>query len=472
MSEQQSTLSTTHPTVSLSKWKSEDLCGWGRYPRVKALSIYPNSLEEVRESLGESVTQESHLLAYGHGRSYGDSGLPGEDTRVIHTRQLNRVLHFDESTGWVRCEAGMSIYELIQTFLPKGYFPPVVPGTQFVTVGGAVCNDIHGKNHHHDGTFADHVRRVEILTAAGEVVICDAAQNEELFWATVGGLGLTGLILSLELKLISVNGPGIYMESIKVRDLDHFFEVSAESGDFTHTVSWIDCVAKGPSMGRGIFMRGRHTDETPQPRALGRIAQVVSPLLTVPVSMPNFLLNPLTIKAFNTLYYGKHPARDLSQTVSYEPFFFPLDFVRGWNKIYGRRGFLQYQMVVPKTADHKAVKEILHEITKTGMGSFLAVIKEFGDKQHRGLSFPAPGVTLALDFPNYGTDLLSLFHRLDRIVMKAGGRVYLGKDARLPQDHFQEMYPEWIQWKATRDHWDPKGMFRSSLGDRLGLTLK
>ena len=261
------------------------------------------------------------------------------------------------------------------------------------------------------------------------------------------------------------------MESIKVRDLDHFFEVSEESGEFTHTVSWIDCVAKGSRLGRGIFMRGRHCEEQPAPRLLGRVASAVSPLLSVPFSMPNHLLNPLTIKAFNSLYYGKHPKGSLSQVVSYEPFFFPLDFVRGWNKIYGRRGFLQYQMLVPKTDNNRAIREILTEISASGMGSFLAVIKEFGDRHHGGLSFPAPGVTLALDFPYYGSKLLSLFDRLDRIVIEAGGRVYLGKDARLPKEHFREMYPEWIAWKNIRDQWDPSGVFRSRMSERLGLVL-
>ena len=454
---------------NLSTWKTASLHGWGRYPRVKSLSQRPTSLEALQSSLNELVHERSHGLVFAHGRSYGDSCLPAQGGRAIHTRGLNRILDFNPNTGWVHCETGVSIYELIQKFLPQGFFPPVVPGTQFVTLGGALCNDIHGKNHHHDGTFADHIRKVELLTAQGEVVFCDAENNSELFWSTVGGLGLTGLILSMELKLTPVGGPGIKMESIKVKNLDHFFELSSESSHFTHTVSWIDCLAKGSSMGRGIFMRGRHCDEIPQPRTLGRIAQAISPILNVPFSMPNLMLNPLSIKAFNALYYGKHPQTNLQQTVTYEPFFFPLDFVKNWNRIYGRRGFLQYQMVVPKTSDNQAIRSILNEITKSGMGSFLAVIKEFGDREHKGLSFPAPGVTLALDFPHYGQELLDLFNRLDQIVIKAGGRVYLGKDARLPKAHFQEMYPEWQTWKAVKDQWDPECIFRSMIGERLGL---
>lgn len=460
---------TSHQQTLTPRWRAERLSGWGRYPYIQTRGAHPKDADELAAIARSALTDEGSCLAYGLGRSYGDSCLAADHGKTLHTRALQRVLHFDAETGWVTCEAGVSIYQLIQTFLPQGYFPPVVPGTQFVSVAGALCNDIHGKNHHVDGTFADHVRNVKMLTASGELITCDATQQPELFWATVGGLGLTGIILSLELKLIAVDGPGIEMESIRVRDLDHFFEVSAESGDYTHTVSWIDCVARGASLGRGIFMRGRHSDQAPKPRLLGQVAAKISPLLNVPFSMPNLMLNPLSIRAFNAVYYRKHPPRALQQIVGYEPFFFPLDFVRNWNRIYGRRGFLQYQLVVPKTPNNEAIRQILEEITATGMGSFLAVIKEFGEQTHGGLSFPRPGVTLALDFPHYGADLLALFNRLDRIVIEAGGRVYLGKDARLPREHFQQMYPEWEAWRDVRAQWDPQGLLRSQMSGRLGL---
>ena len=457
---------TTLPTAIT--WREETLTGWGRYPRYSAQSALFTDRDQ-RDQLFEQDAPHP-LLAFGLGRSYGDAGLPPAHGGAIRTTALNRILDFDPSTGWVRCEAGLSIYDLIDIFLPRGFFPPVVPGTQFVTVGGAIANDIHGKNHHVDGTFSDHVRRVELLTATGEVIFCDAEEHHELFWATVGGLGLTGVILSLEVRLASVGGPGIEMESMRIRDLDHFFEVSAMSADYTHTVSWIDCAARGSAMGRGIFMRGRHTDLRPNSKLTDRFMKMASPLLTIPFDAPNFLLNPMTIRAFNELYYRKHPKNPLSQVVPFTPFFFPLDAIRSWNKIYGRRGFLQYQLVVPHCPEHRAIRQILEEITKSGMGSFLAVIKEFGQAVHQGLSFPQPGVTLALDFPNYGAELLDLLNRLDLIVMSVGGRVYLGKDARLPKAHFQEMYPEWTTWKTVRDRWDPRGVFASALGDRLGLS--
>ena len=456
------------PDHALSTGRRELLEGWGRHPRLYAESY---RLEERAQAapLLSHLKGRAPVLAYGLGRSYGDAALTHEGA-ALKTRALNRVLSFDPESGWVKVEAGVSIAELIQRYLPLGFFPPVVPGTQFVTIGGAIANDIHGKNHHVDGTIADHVRCVELLLASGELVTCDAAHNSELFWATVGGLGLTGLILSAELKLTPVGGPGIEMESIRVRDLDHFFEVSESSAGFTHTVSWIDCSKRGPGMGRGIYLRGRHCDAPPKPRLLGRVAGAISPLMRVPFSMPNMLLNPLTVKAFNELYFRKHPEGTLEQVTHYEPFFFPLDFVKRWNLIYGRRGFLQYQLVVPRSPDHRAIREVLTEISEAGMGSFLAVIKEFGDQRHPHLSFPMPGVTLALDFPHYGPPLLALLSRLDRVVIEAGGRVYLGKDARLPQAHFVEMYPDWEGWRALKERWDPEQVFRSALSDRLGLT--
>lgn len=454
----------------MTSWAEREMWGWGRYPRVRAHCTRPERRREVLEALRERGGDP--LLAHGLGRSYGDAALI-EGGRVVLTRRLDRMLAFDPETGWLRAEAGVSIEDLLKVFVPRGFFPPVVPGTQFVTLGGALACDIHGKNHHVDGTFADHVRRVEILTAAGDLVICDATHEPELFWATVGGMGLTGLILSMEVRLHRIESPYIEMESIRVENLDHFFEVSAESGDFTHTVSWIDCVARGRRMGRGIFMRGRHAGPAAAPRGPDlreKVLERVSPLLEVPFDAPGWLLNHATIRAFNEAYYRKQLRARQSSVVHYEPFFFPLDFVRDWNRLYGPRGFLQYQLVVPPDPEHRAIREILEAISGSGMASFLAVIKEFGDRVHGGLSFPAPGVTLALDFPHYGAPLFELLDRLDAIVADAGGRVYLCKDARLSRPMFRRMYPDWERWRAVRDRWDPEGVFQSALARRLGLV--
>ncbi len=449
-----------------TKWAKKELEGWGRYPVAEQRCARPERRREVREAIEERDGES--VLAYGLGRSYGDAAL-NDRGRAILTERLDRMLGFDPEEGWLKVEAGVSLEEIIETFLPRGYFPPVVPGTQFVTVGGAVGCNIHGKNHHVAGCFGDHVRRLEMLTADGEVVTCDRETHPELFEATVGGMGLTGLILSAELQLRPVESPAIELESIRVDNLDEFFEVSAESGDYTHTVSWIDCVASGDAMGRGIFMRGGHAPAGTEVKkgAFERLAETIKSVADGRPLESNLWLNQATIRLFNEVFFRKEPAGVTERTEGYESFFFPLDSVDHWNHIYGDRGFLQWQCVVP---EQEAIRAILEAITETSMGSFLAVIKEFGDRTHGGLSFPEPGVTLALDFPNYGEPLLELLDRLDELVVEAGGRVYLGKDARLSRENFRQMYPEWEEWKAVRDEWDPEGVFQSDLGRRLGLV--
>ncbi|MCB9734824.1 MAG: FAD-binding oxidoreductase [Deltaproteobacteria bacterium] len=447
------------------------MSGWGRYPVVRSRVARPERRADVFEAFGE---RNGHgFLAHGLGRSYGDAALI-EDGQVVLTRRLDRMLAFDPDTGWLRCEAGVSIEDILEVFVPRGFFPPVTPGTKFVTVGGALGCDVHGKSHHVNGCWSNHVRRVELLTGSGDVVFCDAENEPELFAATAGGMGLTGVILSLEVKLARVASPYFEMDSIRVENLDHFLEVSADSQTTTNTMAWIDCVTRGRGMGRGIFMRGEvaPAELVPDPTALDKAMRLAAPLLDVPVDGPNWLLNKGTIRAFNEVYFRRHPKGAKRSVVHYDPFFYPLDAVNNWNRIYGKRGFLQYQLVVPRDPEQRALRAVLDEITKSGMGSFLAVIKEFGDQVNGGLSFPIPGVTLALDFANYGQPLYDLLDRLDAVVEDAGGRVYLGKDARLSRASFQRMYPEWEAWKAVRDRWDPQGVFRSELGKRLGLCAE
>ncbi|MFO0745753.1 MAG: FAD-binding oxidoreductase [Myxococcota bacterium] len=417
-------------------------------------------------------TNGSGILAHGLGRSYGDAALL-ENGRVVMTRRLDRMLSFDPTTGWLEAEAGVSIEDLLTTFVPRGFFPPVTPGTKFVTLGGALAADIHGKNHHAHGCFSNHVRRFELLVGDGSVVSVTRETHPELFQATAGGMGLTGIVLAMEVKLQPIHNAFIDMESIRVESLDHFFEVAGQSEGHTHTVSWIDCVTTGKGMGRGIFMRGEYAPaDAPIPTREGLVAaatRIAHPILEVPFDAPSWALNGATIKAFNEVYFRRHPKGARRSLVHYDPFFYPLDAVRNWNRIYGKRGFLQYQVVLPKDPDHRAMRASLDAITKSRMGSFLAVIKEFGPRDNGGLSFPMGGVTLALDFPNYGQPLLDLLERLDAITLGAGGRVYLGKDARVSRATFQRMYPGWAAWKAVRDQWDPRGIFRSDLGLRLGL---
>lgn len=453
----------------MDRWAERELHGWGRHPRLPAEVARPERRREVEAALADRDGKP--LLAHGLGRSYGDAALI-EGGRVVLTRRLDKMLAFDPTTGWARVEAGVTLKGLIETFLPRGFWPPVVAGTWHVTVGGAIASDIHGKNHHADGTFCDHVRRVELLTASGEIVTCDAETEPELFWATVGGQGLTGVILAADIQLRPVHNEYFEVESLQVKNLDHFFEVSAESAHFTHTVTWLDSLATGDAMGRGIFMRGRHAEPGAKPTggALAKLAAKISPLLDVPVDLPDWLMNNLTMRLFNEGFYHKHPSGVVRGVQHYAPYFFPLDFIRNWNRGYGARGMLQYQLVVPREPDHRVIREILTQVSSAGMPSFLTVFKEFGDGAHPWLSFPRPGVTLALDFPNLGNAVHHLFERLDALVADAGGRVYLTKDARLPRATFRRMYPDWSAWKAVRDRWDPDHVFQSSLGQRLGLS--
>lgn len=408
------------------------------------------------------------MLARGMGRAYGDAALLSGGFTLL-TERLDRFLGFDPETGWLRCEAGVTIADIIRSFLPRGFFPPVVPGTRFVSVAGALASDIHGKNHHVAGSWSSHVRGVEVLTASGEVAQCDSDNRSELFRATAGGMGLTAIILSMEVRLAPVDSSAIEMESIRVRNLDEFFEVSAESSDWPYTVGWVDSLKSGASLGRGMFMRGRHAPTGSKSQA--GLARLVPPLfLNGRILESNLLLNRATVRIFNAAYYRKNLRRTVRKTVSTGSFFFPLDTIANWNRMYGRRGFLQYQFVMPPDPERRGIRTALAEVAGSGVPSFLGVIKEFGDEPHGGLSFPIPGVTVALDFPNVGERLFQLLERLDDLVAEAGGRVYLAKDARLNKKNFRRMYPDWERWKSVRDAVDPSGIFQSELGRRLGLV--
>lgn len=450
----------------MTTWSKQSLSGWGRHPVIEAECARPESRDEVLAALSDRG--DHPVLAHGMGRSYGDAALI-EGGRVVLTRRLDRMLALDEDTGELTCEAGVTLEEILDTFVPRGYFPPVVPGTQYVTVGGAIGCNIHGKNHHRDGCFGDHVTAMEVLLASGEVVRCSRTEREDLFWATVGGMGLTGLILNATVRLYPVESPALEVETIRFGGLDEFFAISDESSEFTHVVSWIDTVKSGRGMGRGVFMRGRHAPAGADYEAGGvdRLASAVGKLVDGKAFNSNALLNRWTVRAFNEAYYRKEKRGVSRSTTHYRPFFFPLDAVENWNYIYGPRGFLQYQFVVPERA---AVRAALERVSGSKQASFLSVIKAFGDRDHGGLSFPQAGITLAMDFPNTGEPLMRLFEDLDEIVASAGGRVYLGKDARLPARYLERMYPEWTDWKQVRDTYDPEGVFRSDLGERLGLV--
>jgi FAD/FMN-containing dehydrogenase len=399
---------------------------------------------------------DASVLPYGNGRSYGDSNLnPGG--ALLQGRHLDRFISFDAATGVLRCEAGVLLHDIIKLVLPQGWFPMVTPGTQFITVGGAIANDVHGKNHHAAGSFGNHVNGFELLRSDGSRRWCSPIDEPMLFAATIGGLGLTGLITWVELQLRRVANPFMDSETVRFRNLGEFFELSqASERDFEYTVSWIDCAFTGKRLGRGLFNRANHAPAVLDTRLVPPklSGSVVEAARKVPFTPPLSLINPLSLKSFNTLYFNKQLG-DVSRGLQhYRPFFYPLDALLEWNRIYGPRGFYQYQCVVPHAKAFAATAELLDTIARSGQGSFLAVLKQFGEPASRGmLSFPTPGTTLALDFPNTGPRVHKLFTALDDIVRKAGGRLYVAKDGRMTGQLFKSGYPRLSEFLP---HVDPR----------------
>lgn len=440
--------------------------GWGRYPTVTTDLVRPEKLADLPGVIREA----DGVVPRGLARSYGDAAAaPGGHT-VLMTR-LDRIVAFDEATGTVRCEAGVSFEDLLSVFVPRGWFPPVTPGTKFVTVGGAVACDVHGKNHHCDGSFSAFVDRIDLLVASGETVSCSRDDDPDLFWATVGGMGLTGIITEVTFRLRRVETAYIEVHRHKARNLDEAFALFDRlEPDFPYSVAWIDCLASGDARGRSVLMLGDHA-------ALGDLdaRQRAAPLdvrpgrrLRVPLDMPGRLLNRATMRAFNAAYYGLAPGRPDRRVVRFDSFFYPLDFLWDWNRMYGRRGFVQYQCVFPSEASHEALSEMLRRCAAEGKGSFLAVLKRFGP-QEGWLSFPRPGYTLTLDMP-VKDGLWPFLDGLDQLVVEHGGRVYLAKDARLDPATFREMYPAFPKWLGVKRRVDPENRFTSALAERLALA--
>lgn len=427
---------------------------WGRYPQVAPRQVIPIFW---RNEIPDLASLESSILPYGYGRSYGDSCL-NEGGVTLDVSHLKRFLAFDEERGLLRCEAGVALGEILEVVVPRGWFLAVTPGTKFVSVGGAIANDVHGKNHHRAGTFGCHVTQFELLRSTGERLICSPQENVNLFRATIAGLGLTGVILWAELQLKPIPSPSIDMQRIRFTSLKEFQELAEESEqDFEYTVAWVDCLARGAELGRGFFTRGNHS-----------MRQVVRPLarkraLTMPIDLPSFALNTFTLKSFNTVYYHAQREKLLARRIPYDPFFYPLDSIHNWNRMYGKRGFFQYQCIVPYRDGYEVMKEILERISRSGEGSFLAVLKTFSDTASPGmLSFPRPGLELALDFANHGSKTLHLLDQLDGLVRRSGGTVYPAKDARMSPESFQSYFP---CWREFAEYIDPK--FSSSFWRRV-----
>ncbi len=346
---------------------------WGNFPVVEKYMRSEDSLEAIRKL----VAEKNELIARGNGRCYGDASLA---ENIFSTKRLNKFISFDRLNGILECESGVLLSEILEVIVPQGYFLPVTPGTKYISVGGAVASDVHGKNHHSEGTFSQHLLDFSLMNEHGSVIKCSRTENSNLFWATVGGMGLTGIILSARFKLKNIETVYIRQESIKAANLDEIFRLFEESESWTYNVAWIDCLQKGEHTGRSIMMRGEHAQLHELPRKLRENALKIpkKPQSTVPFTFPGFVLNSLTVKVFNWLYYAKQNKKQVNGFVDYETFFYPLDVVNEWNRIYGKSGFIQYQMVIPKERGKEAMRRILETIAKSGNGSFLAVLKLFG----------------------------------------------------------------------------------------------
>ena len=438
-----------------------EIAGWGRFPVVTADVHEPVDFSSLQMLL-VSNDPATKLVPRGAGRSYGDSALA---RTVISSRFMDNFSGIDDNKRTLRCGAGVTLDAIIRIGIPRGWFLPVVPGTSHISIGGAIAADIHGKNHHVDGTFCDHVQAITLLLASGELISCSPTKNQELFYATCGGMGLTGIIIDATIQMREVPGLSIKRRKVIANNLQECFELFESHADNQYSVAWLDCLAKGSQLGRSVLFLGDHVSSkrkrsiTYRPR-FG---------LTVPFSTPGMLLNRHSMTLFNKSYYALQKLTPGESIVSYKPFFFPLDNIGSWNRLYGPRGFLQYQFLVPEDGAYEAIAAVLHKVSKSGKGSFLSVLKKLGPANKNYLSFPMPGYTLALDF-KFEQGLFPLLEKLDDIVLAYGGRLYLAKDARMNEKVFKAGYPHWEKFVEIKQKFDPKSLFASQQSDRIGLT--
>ncbi len=438
------------------------IANWGNYPVIE-------SNEEsfvFDEQLDALILKEQPFIARGNGRCYGDASLAD---RTISTLKFDKILSFDAASGIFECQSGITLDQILTVIVPQGWFLPVTPGTKFITIGGALASDVHGKNHHVDGSISNHVLDFDLVLASGDVIACSPSVNSDLFEATCGGMGLTGVISRVKFSLKKIETSFIKQKQIKAANLQELIELFGTYKDYTYSVAWIDCLKKGEHFGRSILMLGEHASvsELEGSQKSAPLKLPGNKQITFPINMPSWVLNQFTVKAFNFLYYGKNFKKEINNVVSYEPFFYPLDKVLHWNRLYGKKGFVQYQFVLPLDAKQGLI-EILTRISDEGLGSFLAVLKVFG-KQESMISFPKEGYTLALDFPVRG-NLLAFLDELDQLVLKYNGRLYMSKDARMKPEMLVAGYPELEKFKSIVKKYNPDGKIRSAQSDRLLLT--
>jgi FAD/FMN-containing dehydrogenase len=462
---------TTQAEALLTQFERCDrLLSWGRAHRFTHDVARPASMDAAAAAARVGGGDIGNgVLAFGRGRSYGDSCL-NRDGGLIDVSALNGFIGFDRDSGVLEAEAGVTLADILRVLAGRsgegvGWFLPVTPGTKFVTLGGAVANDVHGKNHHVAGCFGNHVLGLRLARSDGSILDCSPDENVDLFSATIGGMGLTGLILSVRLQLKRISSLWMENQDVRYDNLADFFALSEESvNDWEYTVAWIDCLAGGDALGRGVFSRSRHAPAGA--RVGGPVKTAFEPKLAMPMDFPGFALNNLSIRAFNAVYWRRVVRGAKPRIKPYDPVFYPLDAIGAWNRMYGRRGFFQYQCVVPTGTARDAVRELLGRISRAGKGSFLAVLKTTGDVPSPGMmSFPMPGATLALDFPNEGASTHRLLDALDAVVAEAGGRIYPAKDGRVSARDFQRGYPQWTKFAR---HVDPR--FQSSFWRRVAAS--
>ena len=438
------------------------IANWGNYPVIESNEEYFSFPEQLQEL----IAKQEPFIPRGNGRCYGDASLAAT---TISTVKFDKILAFDRERGNFECQSGITLDQILEVIVPAGWFLPVTPGTKFITVGGAVASDIHGKNHHVDGSFSNHILEMDIVLASGQTMTCSPEDHGDLFEATCGGMGLTGVITRVRFALKKIATSYIRQKQIKAENLEELIGLFEEYAHYTYSVAWIDCLKKGDHFGRSILMLGEHADlkdlseqQQKDPLQLPKKKQI-----NFPFNLPSWVLNAYSVKAFNFLFYTKNLKKEINNLIGYEPFFYPLDAILNWNRGYGKKGFVQYQFVLP-LASKKGLVEILHRISDKGLGSFLAVLKVFG-KQESIISFPKEGYTLALDFP-VRPGLLDFLDELDHIVLQYGGRLYMSKDARMKPEVLQSGYPDLNTFKQIVRKYNPDGKIHSNQSDRLFLT--
>jgi decaprenylphospho-beta-D-ribofuranose 2-oxidase len=437
------------------------ISGWAKYPIIDAQIVSPNSIEELIK-----VLSKKSCIARGNGRSYGDSSI--SRTNTICMKKFNRIINFDEQTGLITAESGVLLVEIINNYLPKGWFPKVSPGSKFVTIGGMVACDVHGKNHHKDGSFGNYIEWIDLVTSNGEIKRCSKKENTELFNWSIGGMGLTGIIIQVAFYLRPVKTSWIKQKTISAKNIDDTIKIFEKTLDSRYSVAWIDCLSSGKNLGRSIIMLGEHAEISDLKPYMKKNPLVLKNKfkIRIPFNFPSFILNFTTIKIFNLFYYLLGKKNKGYKLVDYDTFFYPLDYLLDWNRIYGKKGFAQFQCVIPLENSLAGIRELLEVISRSKSNSFLTVLKRFG-KQDNFLSFPVEGYTLSLDFPLTKNNL-EFMKQLDEITIKHRGQFYLAKDSRLDKKNFKRSDTKFENYSKFRGS-EIKKTFSSSQSERLGL---